>query len=399
LLGAVPTLSAYTESAISAAVDGTAPNNLRADPNNQVTNFSYDAAGRLHYTVQVLASDGQGNATSQLVTELDYDALGRLVQRTAYATEFGAIVDPGQTSGNDYSAANIATFLTGKNSAQDRTSAFVYDAAGRQIYAVQVLTDSTGKITQLVTKQTYDAVGHVLQSTAYATPMALSNYQKTTLDSAVAANASAADRTTSFVYDAEGRVRFIVAPDNTLSETLYDAAGRVLEQRRFDLTVSASTPLTEAALVGRRANRQVGDGVTRGQKFTYDAAGELLTTTDALGNVQTNTYDKLGNLASSTDGRGATWQYGYDLLGRLVDTFSPLVAVQLSNQSTPANQSLDTHLTYDTFGNVSSQTLAYGRCAADQLRLRHAGPSHPNESAGILRSGLGKGHRRAGRGG
>jgi YD repeat-containing protein len=363
---AVPTLSAYTESAISAAVDGTAPNNLRADPNNQVTNFSYDAAGRLHYTVQVLASDGKGNATSQLVTELDYDALGRLVQRTAYATVFGAISDPGQTSSSDYSAANIAAFLTGKSSVQDRTSAFVYDAAGRQIYAVQVLTDSTGKTTQLITKQTYDAMGHVLQSTAYSTPMTLSDYQKTTLDNAVATNASAADRTTSFVYDAEGRVRFVVAPDNTLSETVYDTAGRVREQRHFDLTVSASTPLTEAALVGRRANRQVGDGVTRGQKFTYDAAGELLTTTDALGNVQTNTYDKLGNLASSTDGRGAKWTYGYDLLGRLVDTFSPQVAVQLSNQNAAANLSLDTHITYDTFGNVATRTLAYGTVDAQQ---------------------------------
>ena len=62
-----PTLVQYTESAIDAAV---AP--LRADRNNQITRFAYDAQNRLRFTVDALGSvsesvyDGLGNVSSTI---------------------------------------------------------------------------------------------------------------------------------------------------------------------------------------------------------------------------------------------------------------------------------------------------------------------------------------------
>ncbi len=47
--------------------------------------------------------------------------------------------------------------------------------------------------------------------------------------------------------------------------------------------------------------------------YTYDAEGQLLTTTDGNGHTTTNTYDGDGNLTSTTDGNGNEAVYGYDL--------------------------------------------------------------------------------------
>jgi YD repeat-containing protein len=332
-----PTLATFTESAINTAVN-------RANANNQVSQFAYDAAGRLRYSVQVLASDATGKATQHLVSRQEYDALGRVVQSTTYATVVGTL--------DDYTSPTLDDKVT--LSVQDRRSAIVYDAAGRQIYSVQVLASDTN----LVSKQEYDALGRVVKSTAYATAVGeLASYTQATLDAAVSPNAQ--DRTMAVVYDVAGRQRFVIGPDGALSETVYDALGRVSETRQFDLRVSATTERTEAALSARRAGRMVGDGVTRGEKYTYDRAGRVLTTTDAKGFVETHAYNALGDKLSYTNKNADKWSYAYDRLGRLSSQVAPKVLMQLSNQTVPTEQSLETRIKYDAFGNVTERREAY----------------------------------------
>jgi YD repeat-containing protein len=341
------------ESVISALVN-------RNNNANQVTHFSYDAAGRLRYTVRVLASDGSGNPTQQVVTEEDYDALGQLVQTIGYATPFKAF------AGNAYDVTTVSNALT--SSVQDRKSEFAYDAAGRQVFSVQVLTipgtgGAASTIQNFVTQNTFDAMGHVTQTTAYATPMSLSNYTLATLTSAVgtSANQSTQDRTSQFIYDAVGRERFTIAADRTLSETLYDALGQVAESRQFNLTVPSSTVATEAALLTLRGSAHVGDGTTRGSINSYYADGRLLSTTDAMGKAKSLTYDPLGNLCTMTDQNGNTWTYQYDRLGQRTDELAPQVQVALTSGSAATTAvSLDTHTVYDAFGNVTSITQGYG---------------------------------------
>src|SRR4029077_19686446 len=160
------------------------------------------------------------------------------------------------------------------------------------------------------------------------------------------------DRTTRFVYDAVGRQRFAVGADGSLSEKVYDALGRIKESRQFDLLLSNTPPRTEDALSARRAGRAVGDGKTRGEKYGYDRAGRLLTTTDAAGFAETNENNGLGDKTGFVDKSGAKWRYAYDRQGRLFDQFSPPVAVQLSNEATPTNRSLQTRLYSDAFGSL-----------------------------------------------
>ena len=327
-----PTLTAITESAINAALN-------RADTSNQVSHYAYDAAGRLRYSVLVLASDATGKPTQQLVSEQAYDSLGRVVQTIAYATLLGPVAD--------YKAATLASAITA--GAQDRRSAFVYDAAGRKVYSVQVQIAGSQNI---VSKREFDALDRLVESTSYAKTMALADFGKATLDSATTTNASAQDRTTRFVYDAVGRQRFAVGADGSLSEKVYDALGRIKESRQFDLLLSNTTPRTEDALSARRAGRAVGDGITRGEKYSYDRAGRLLTTTDAAAFTETNEYNALGDKTSFIDKNGAKWRYVYDRQGRLFDQYSPPVVVQLSNETAPTNRSLQTRLYHDAFGSL-----------------------------------------------
>jgi YD repeat-containing protein len=220
----------------------------------------------------------------------------------------------------DYKAATLASAIIAN--AQDRRSAFVYDAAGRKVYGVQVQMAGSHNI---VSKGEFDALDRLVGSTSYAKAMALPDFGRATLDSATTANASPQDRTTRLVYDAVGRQRFAMGADGSLSENVYDALGRIKESRQFDLLLSNTTPRTEDALSARRAGRAVGDGKTRGEKYGYDRAGRLLTTTDAAAFTETNEYNALGDKTGFADKNGAKWRYVYDRQGRLFDQFSPPV--------------------------------------------------------------------------
>src|SRR5262249_16245452 len=98
--------------------------------------------------------------------------------------------------------------------------------------------------------------------------------------------------------------------------------------------------------------RAVGDSITRGEKYSYDRAGRLLTTTDAAAFTETNEYNALGDKTSFIDKNGAQWRYVYDRQGRLFDQHSPPVAVEGSNETAPTSRSLQTRLYHDAFGNL-----------------------------------------------
>src|SRR5262249_55230823 len=139
--------------------------------------------------------------------------------------------------------------------------------------------------------------------------------------------------TTRFVYDAVGRQRFAVGADGSLSEKVYDALGRIKESRQFDLLLSNTTPRAEDALSAWRAGRAVGDGITRGEKYSYDRAGRLLTTTDAAAFTETNEYNALGDKTSFIDKNGAKWRYDYDRQGRLFVSFRQQCMISWNNHA------------------------------------------------------------------
>src|SRR4030095_5151899 len=102
----------------------------------------------------------------------------------------------------------------------------------------------------------------------------------------------------------------------------------------------------------RRAGRAVGDGITRGEKYSYDRAGRLLTTTAAAAFTETNEYNALGDKTSFIDKNGAKWRYDYDRQGRLFDQYSPPVGVQVSNETPRPTRSRQTRLYHDAVVNL-----------------------------------------------
>ena len=346
-----PALTGYTETTIASAI---AAANLGNDASNQVSHFAYDAAGRLSYSVQVLSPGANGQ---HLVSKQEYDALGQTVKATVYATALGLTAFSKEALDAATAVASV------KNHQQNRISALAYDAAGRVVYSAQVQTISAQgvAIEHLVTRQEYDALGQVVKSTAYANAAgALADYRAATIAGAISTNGSA-DRSTSYVYDAAGRTRFVVAADRSLSETVYDAAGQVIETRRFNLLVGNDVARSEAALSELRGSRAVGDGVTRGEKFAYDRAGRVLKTTDAKGYSEENVYNGVGDRIKYTDKKGAVWAYTYDRLGRVFIRFAPAVLMKLSSDpvdAAPQLRAREDRFYYDALGNL--ETVAEG---------------------------------------
>lgn len=58
------------------------------------------------------------------------------------------------------------------------------------------------------------------------------------------------------------------------------------------------------------------------QTFTYDAFGQLITSTDGEGKTTTYGYDHLGNTLYQSDQTG-TWRYTYDRQGRMLSASDP----------------------------------------------------------------------------
>jgi RHS repeat-associated protein len=95
--------------------------------------------------------------------------------------------------------------------------------------------------------------------------------------------------------------------------------------------------------------------------YTYDYAGHVLSTTDALSHVSNNTYNWLGNQITESDNVGNIMQYTYDALGRLLQKQQPFT----TSGSTTSYAVTKNY--YDNNGNIISkkvQSNAPGAAAA-----------------------------------
>jgi YD repeat-containing protein len=319
---------------------------------DRVQTAAYDAAGRLVYS-----QDAGGS-----ITQYTYDGASRLISTTQYA-RWGAVDESFEGSadgahGFEATTPNAATFaqLAIATSGQDRTTQYVYDGAGRQIYQI----DALGYVTQT----DYDGVGRAVNSILYAKAVSVDAHGNPALVAAAIVADSSADETTSSAFDAADNL--VTVTDalghaqqyvyNGVGEKLaytnqngatwtydYDAAGRV---------VSETSPAVDVTTVAQDAN------------------GNLVQTgTSAVNVVTMMSYDALGNLTSRTEAAGTaqarTTQYVYDALGRQIETIFPPVGVYNPSADTlnvngegstatrtETTQTLYSQVFYDTLGNA-----------------------------------------------
>ena len=143
-------------------------------------------------------------------------------------------------------------------------------------------------------------------------------------------------------YDAQGRLVSLTLTDTTGHSSPYptngqtrtyayswDSNGRLLSQNGPLAAVGTEDDLTS---------------------FTYDAAGNMLTMTNALAQVTTYAgHDANGRPASMTDPNGVVTTFAYDPLGRIA-------AITVKHPTDPALDAA-TSMVYDAVGNVTQLAL------------------------------------------
>ncbi|QDQ25733.1 LysM peptidoglycan-binding domain-containing protein [Chitinimonas arctica] len=227
----------------------------------QVTRYSYDAAGRRIQTTDALGNISKTSYDVFGQAIADTDALGN-TSRAAYDTAgrlqyrmdaHGALTQyqydaAGQTTRETRYATPLSTTVTGAwqpspvTNAQDRSSNYVYDKAGRRTQT----TDPLGQ----TSKADYDAQGNVIART------------------------DALGNKTQYVHDAMGRQRFVIDAEGFVSENRYDALGNLASTARYDKRVNLTTPTETTVLAALAAWTQ--DFATNASGLTVLPVGMAL---------------------------------------------------------------------------------------------------------------------------
>jgi YD repeat-containing protein len=261
------------------------------DPNGFETDLTYDKAGRL-----LTATDELGQVVSYA-----YDGNGNRISMTNPRRV--AVSTP--ESGTDCGAAG-----TGDGDDDDSDSViddgcpsiiYTYDDADR----LATETDSLGKTTTFV----FDAAGRV--TSRNDNKSAVTTYTYFDDNSLKKIDYPVGTTDVSFTYDDVGNRKTMIDDSGTTTYT-YDDLYRPTtindgDSNEVDYAYDDAGRLTSITYPGI-----AGDQVT----YTYDDANRLTGVSDWLNNDTSYTYDNAGRLAATTYPTGVSTSYSYDSAGR-----------------------------------------------------------------------------------
>ena len=328
---------------------------LVTDPDSDATLTCYDGDGHVAETVppvgvaanSLTASScptgypsDYGDRLASDATTTAYNALG---QKTTVTTPAPAGLSGHETTTYSYDPAGLLTSVTApptsnSGGAADDVTDYTYDDAGELL----TTTTGAGTATAATTSYCYDPEGNKV---AVVAPDGNT--------SSVAVCSTSSPYETSSAYPDELRIRLFRGTGRTdgpghvgrseragTTTYSYDPAGNELTSENPDGVTATDTytPLDQAATVSYSDS-------TPAVSYSYDANGNRTTMTDGSG-ITTSSYDPFDELTSTTNGAGATTSYGYDLDGDVTGITYPLGA----------------GATW-----ASGDTVAYGYDHADQL--------------------------------
>lgn len=293
--GSAPTTRTYTAGTEAAVGGGVVPAGLTASqrtPGGSQTTYRYYANGEL----------AQATAPSGLVTRYTYDGLGRLLTETQD--------DAGHPGGV--------------------TTSYGYDSGSRVVTetGAGVRNEITGVTHTARTTRTFDPDGLLLT------------------EAVEDLTGGDAKRTTTYHHDALGRNDSVTDAEGSTTAYGHDALGRVIRT-----TDAAGTQLTYAYSATGEHTETVLKGWTGGPS---GAPADLVT--------QSNSYDPAGRLATSTDAMGATTAYTYFDDGLPAAT----TARQVSRSDGTKRDIVLESTAYDPAGNVVRTVGGGGRTTVEQ---------------------------------
>jgi YD repeat-containing protein len=256
------------------------------DVRGKTWNYEYDALRRLIKTT----------SPSNLVTQTEY----KLSTGSVYAHQVTTWTPPGTSGGvPTVSAMDVNGRVTSTKLGTLTASSSTYDPLGRLTRS----TDPAG----ISTDFTYNGFGQTRTMTEFAT-----------------AGASAA--TTTYAFDAAGRLDFVDGPRTDITNDItrydYDLAGRLTSAKQEGITppgagspgVTTTYAYDDAGELVR-TSQPLTSSLTQVRDFTFDTSGRMASAADTRGTT-TYTYGAGDQLEQVGDPRGITLRFEYDNLGR-----------------------------------------------------------------------------------
>jgi YD repeat-containing protein len=193
-----------------------------------------------------------------------------------------------------------------------------YDLQGRLVKE----KDAVGN----ATTYTYDSFGRKLTATD-----ALGNVTSYTYDQRdrLTSVTDALNNTESFAYDGRNNRISTLYPLGQRTDQVYDSLGRVID--------------TQVYLNGKPTDSQ----------SAYDAYGNLISETDAMGRTKTHVYGAFGRLIEDIDEDGNAIAYNYDVYGRRTNAYDPNTVTDPTAASDPSHGK-DIQTTYNQAGQITS---------------------------------------------
>jgi RHS repeat-associated protein len=291
---------------------GTEPAGLLASektPGGALTTFAYYSDGDL---AEVTDQSGR-------TTVYTYDSLGRVLTSTVTTST-------SQTTTYTYTSTNQVATVTYPPVLNLVTKAthtlqetYSYDADGNELSLVQ--SDLTGGDPSRTTSYSYDDDDQLASVTQPAGATSGGTSQTGGASSPYPLGA-----TTSYLYDDLGNVTQVTQPNGTVYAYDYNEYNKPTDVKLYTGAGTEATPSATCAAPAVQDNDGLGCDVVL-DSYSYDPAGLLASTTDAMGRITNYTYDNNQDLIASevtdpttspTTGRQTI--YGYDGAGNLVST-------------------------------------------------------------------------------
>jgi RHS repeat-associated protein len=326
-----------------------------ADPRRVKTRYAYDELGRITEVIRNYHPFRAQNDENlyNIITHFHYDAVGNLVD---------LIDTENKVTHFDYDDAyqlvEVVENYRPAFSADQETnvrSELSYDEIGNTIAVI----DPLGTITRTYYDELYRPVRVVQNLTSWD----IENASPPPFDPAHPDE----NVPTVYTYDAASRLIQMEDALGTISHACYDPRGLPVKSV-LNPTVANPCPGYSPSVASDRDVIQmwsfdaVGnlktttDPLARVTSYGNDLLNRLTTVTDPLGFVTTFGYDPIGNRISMTDPEGVVTHYAYDPLNRLDE----VLANYQSGGPTDHQTNVRTTYAYDPVGNLERVTDAVG---------------------------------------